>query len=147
MPVQQRLVSGEQLLDAVGRIRGRNRRAFIRLIARDVADGAQSLGELDFTALCRQHGLPEPTRQSLRHGQRGAVYLDVSWDDIGLVVEIDGSQHTWGLALTDDHLRQNELVLGDERVLRITLIGLRLHPSVFMEQVCRAHALLRARAA
>ena len=147
MPVQQRLVSGEALWETTGVIRGRNRRAFIRRVAHDVADGAHSLGELDFAALCRSRGLPEPTRQSVRRGLRGAVYLDVSWDDIGLVVEIDGSQHTWGLALTDDHLRQNELVLGDERVLRITLVGLRLEPQLFMDQVVRAHALLRARAA
>jgi hypothetical protein len=147
MPVQQRLVTGEQLWGAAGVVRGRNRRAFIRRVARDVVDGAHSLGELDFATLCRARGLPEPTRQTVRRGLRGTVYLDVSWDDIGLVVEIDGSQHTWGLALTDDHLRQNELVLGDERVLRITLVGLRLEPQVFMDQVVRAHAVLRARAA
>ena len=147
MPVQQGLATGEQLWETTGLIRGRNRRAFIRRVVHDVADGAHSLGELDFAALCRRRGLPEPTRQSVRRGLRGAVYLDVSWEDIGLVVEIDGSQHTWGLALTDDHLRQNELVLGDERVLRITLVGLRLEPEVFMDQVVRAHAALRARAA
>ncbi|SDP37077.1 hypothetical protein SAMN04489867_2219 [Pedococcus dokdonensis] len=147
MPVQQRLVTGSQLTDAVQRVRGRNRRAFIRQVAADIADGAHSLGELDFAALCRRKGLPEPSRQSVRRGLRGSVYLDVSWDDLGLVVEIDGSQHTWGLALTDDHLRQNELVLGDERVLRITLVGLRLQPDLFMDQVVRAHVMLRARAA
>ena len=102
---------------------------------------------LDFAGLCRSRGLPTPSRQALRSGWRGRVYLDVSWDDIGLAVEIDGSQHTWGLALTDDHFRQNDLVIKGDRVLRMTLMGLRLQPDAFMDQVCRAHAIMRARAA
>ncbi|TPG18992.1 hypothetical protein EAH86_00190 [Pedococcus bigeumensis] len=147
MPVQQRLVTGASLLAAVREIRGRNRRRFISLVALDVADGAQSLGELDFARLCRSRGLPTPSRQALRSGWRGRVYLDVSWDDIELAVEIDGSQHTWGLALSDDHFRQNDLVIRGDRVLRMTLMGLRLQPDAFMDQVCRAHAIMRARAA
>ena len=147
MPVQQRLVSGAALRAAVGQIRGRNRRAFITTVARDIADGAQSLGELDFAALCRGRGLPRPTRQTVRRGPLGTVYLDVFWEDVELAVEIDGSQHTWGLALTDDHFRQNDLVIRGDKVLRMTLMGLRLQPDAFMDQVCRAHAVLRARAA
>ena len=147
LPVQQRLVTGESLLVAVREIRGRNRRKFISIVARDVADGAQSLGELDFAQLCRSRGLPSPARQVVRTGPRGRAYLDVSWDDIGLAVEIDGSQHTWGLALTDDHFRQNDLVIQGDKVLRMTLMGLRLQPDAFMDQVCRGHAILRARAA
>jgi very-short-patch-repair endonuclease len=147
MPVQQRLVTGAALVDAVRQIRGRNRRAFIKTVAHDVADGAQSLGELDFAKLCRARDLPHPSRQAVRQGARGKVYLDVLWEDIGLAVEIDGSQHTWGLALTDDHFRQNDLVISGEPVLRMTLMGLRLQPDVFMDQVCRAHAVLRSRAA
>jgi very-short-patch-repair endonuclease len=147
MPVQQRLVTGESLLLAVREIRGRNRRRFISIVARDVADGAQSLGELDFARLCRSRGLPNPSRQVVRKRATGRAYLDVSWDDIGLAVEIDGSQHTWGLALTDDHFRQNDLVIQGDRVLRMTLMGLRLQPDAFMDQVCRGYAILRARAA
>lgn len=147
MPVQQRLVTGEHLLAAVRCIRGRNRRKLISTVALDIADGAQSLGELDFAELCRRRGLPAPVRQAVRTGARGRVYLDVSWEDVGLAVEIDGSQHTWGLALTDDHFRQNDLVIAGDSVLRMTLMGLRLEPDRFMEQVSRAHAVLRARVA
>jgi hypothetical protein len=147
MAVQQRLVAGESLVAAVRQIRGRNRRAFIRTVANDIVDGAQSLGELDFAKLCRAYGLPRPTRQAVRQVSRGKVYLDVVWEDVGLVVEIDGSQHTWGLALTDDHFRQNDLVISGEPVLRMTLMGLRLQGDAFMDQVCRAHAVLRVRAA
>lgn len=139
MPVQQRLVTGPQLLAAVANIRGRNRRAFIRDVAHDISDGAQSLGELDFARLCRGRGLPEPARQAVRTLPGGRAYLDVLWDGIDLVVEIDGSQHQWGVGATDDQFRQNALVIGGDRVLRMTLMGLRLEPERFMDQVCEAH--------
>ena len=139
MPVQQRLITGRQLVDTVAAIRGRNRRAFIRDVAGDISAGAQSLGELDFAKLCRARGLPEPTRHAVRTLHGGRAYLDVFWDDIGLVVEIDGSQHQWGLAATADQFRQNALVISGDRVLRMTLMGLRLEPERFMDQVCEAH--------
>lgn len=145
MPVQQRIITGGQLVAATRRVRGRTRRRFIRLIAHDIADGAQSLGELDFAALCRGRGLPEPSRQVVQRGSQGRVYLDVRWDDADLVVEIDGAQHTWGLAATDDQFRQNAVVIRGDRVLRMTLLGLRLSPQAFMDQVCQAHARFRRR--
>ena len=37
-----------------------------------------------------------------------------------------------------DNLRQNEVALGDDRVLRIDLVGLRVHEVAFMQQVRRA---------
>ncbi len=138
MPVQQRLVTGRQLVEAVRLVRGRTRRALVARVAADVADGAQSLGELDFAALCRARGLPTPSRQVVRRGPRGRIYLDVRWDALRLVVEIDGAQHAWGLAATDDQFRQNAVVLAGDRVLRMTLVGLRLRPDAFMDQICQA---------
>ena len=147
MPVQQRLVTGLQLMAATRAVRGRTRRAFIPTVARDIADGAQSLGELDFATMCRARGLPAPTKQVVRRLGWGRAYLDAAWEDIGLVVEIDGSQHQWGLAPTDDQFRQNALVISGDRVLRMTLMGLRLDSERFMDQVCAAHAALsRSRA-
>jgi len=76
------------------------------------------------------------------------VYLDVAWSDIGLVVEIDGAGHLAGFAATDDNsLCQNWVVLRGETVIRMTVLGLRLHREEFMDQVCQAHALLSARGA
>lgn len=135
MPVQQRLVTGSRLLMAAHAVRGRDRRALVRQLARDIADGAQSLGELDFARMCRRRGLPTPSRQVIRHGPRGRIYLDVRWDDVALVVEIDGSQHRQGLRVTDDNLRQNAITLEGDRVLRIDLIGLRLYADAFLTQV------------
>lgn len=124
---------------AVGR-----RRAFLRLLIADLADGAQSLGELDFAAMCRRRGLPEPDRRVIRRGPNGRIYLDVRWSTIGLVVEIDGAQHRTGLALTQDNLRQNAVTLTGDVVLRVDLIGLRVCPDHVMDQVCQAHARLTA---
>lgn len=67
----------------------------------------------------------------------GSVYLDVRWAASRLVVEIDGAGHRWGLAVTDDNLRQNELVLATDRVLRFDVLALRLHEQEVMAQVRR----------
>jgi very-short-patch-repair endonuclease len=115
------------------------RRLLIDSVVRDVCDGAQSLGELDFAALCRRRGLPPPTRQSVQVLPCGRVYLDVAWDDIGLVVEIDGGHHALALNPVADALRENEIVLGAEHVLLIPVLGLRLEPDAFLNQVVRAH--------
>jgi len=133
--VQQRLTTGARLLAAAQTAPGRRRRAFVRQVALDVSDGAHSLGELDFARLCRRYGIPAPERQVVRTTPAGRVYLDVRWAGSRLVVEIDGAGHRVGLAVTHDNLRQNDIVLGDDRVLRIDLVGMRLFESAFMRQV------------
>lgn len=146
LSMQQRLTSAARLaLTWRGETKS-PRRAFLDNVIRDVTDGAQSLGELDFARMARAVGLPRPTRQAVRRGPRGRVYLDVSWDDVGLVVEIDGGHHALALNPIDDALRQNERVVAGDRVLRIPVIGLRLAPEQFLLQVSRLYdALSRAR--
>lgn len=140
MTVQQRLVLPQRLLDAWGHVRRARRRRFLHQVLRDVCDGAQSLGELDFAALCRARGLPEPTRQRVRHGPRGRVYLDVYWEELSVHVEIDGAHHGLGLTPVDDALRQNSVALDGGVCLRIPVLGLRLYPDAFLDQVARALA-------
>lgn len=142
MTVQQRLATADALGEAARFVRGRRRRAFVQMVVRHICHGVQTLGELDFARLCRQRGLPEPDRQALRQTPQGRIYLDVRWR-CGVVVEIDGQQHRRGLAVTRDHLRDNELALGREIVLRIDNLGLLLAPEAFMDQV---EAALRSRA-
>lgn len=135
MAVQQRLTTGETLVAARRDVRGRTRRAFIDTVISDIADGAHSLGELDFAGACRARGLPEPDRQEIRYGPRGTIYLDVRWRN-GLVVEIDGAAHRWGLAVADDTLRANAVALAHNTVLHIELIGWRIWQKEYMDQVC-----------
>jgi very-short-patch-repair endonuclease len=139
LAVQQRLVSPDRLLDAWGSVTRSRRRRFLDAVIHDICDGAHSLGELDFARMCRRAGLPPPSRQVVRRGPGGRVYLDVAWEGIGLVVEIDGGHHSLALNPVDDALRQNEVTLGDDMVLRIPVLGLRLTPATFMDQVGRAH--------
>jgi very-short-patch-repair endonuclease len=145
MTVQQRLAAPRQLADAQKRVRIRGRAGLVGQMIRDLAGGAQSLGELDFGRLCREHGLPEPSRQVVREGPSGRIYLDVRWDAVALVVEIDGAQHRQGLAVTADNLRRNQLGIEGELVLTIDLIGLRVQPSAFMQQVIDAFTYLSRR--
>jgi hypothetical protein len=139
MPVQQRLCTGAQLVEAESLIRGRNRRKLIHVLVQDVADGTHSLGELDVVAACRRRGLPEPTRQEVRRLPDGKAYLDVAWREARLVVEVDGVGHAQGLQMVDDELRQNAIQLGDDLVLRVSLVGWRLTPEAYLDQICAAY--------
>ena len=145
LAVQQRLVAVDRLLAGWSEAGRGARKRFLDQVFRDVCDGAQSLGELDFGQLSRRYGLPSPSRQTLERGPRGRIYLDVRWKGIGLVVEIDGVGHTWGLATVEDALRQNAVTLRQGTVLRIPVLGLRTDPDLFMGQVRQAHRDLTAR--
>lgn len=138
MTVQQRLVRRQDLLDRWSQVHRSRRGSFLRVVIRDICAGAESLSELDFAAMCRAHGLPEPSRQVVREGSRGRRYLDVYWTDHGVHLEIDGFQHQLGLAVVDDALRQNEIALSQDLTLRIPVLGLRTTPERFMAQVAQA---------
>lgn len=144
LPVQQRLVRGADLTRAVASTARLARGGVIRQLVQDIADGAHSLGELDVARLCRRAGLPAPTRQAVRSGPSGRAYLDLAWEDVGLVVEVDGGHHGLALNAVDDALRQNELTISKDRVLRVPLIGLRLQPEAFIDQIVRAYRMLAA---
>lgn len=145
LAVQQRIVSPPRLIGAFMALTRCRRRAFINAVIRDVCDGAHSLGELDVASLCRRSGLPPPTRQAVRRTPGGRVYLDLAWEDIGLVVEIDGGHHATALSPVLDALRQNDIVLGDETVLRVPVLGLRLFEERFMRQILQGYLILSAR--
>lgn len=140
MAVQQRLTTAQAVQRALGGIRRHRRRPFLNTILRDVIDGAQALGELDFARMCRARGIPAPTRQVVRRGPRGRVYLDAYWDKYRLVVEIEGIHHGAASTQIADALRQNSLSLRRDTVLRIPLLGLRVAPDEFMQQVAEALA-------
>lgn len=137
MAVQQQIVEPGQLWERVETVRRDRRRGLLRAVAADLFNGAQSLGELDFARLCRKYGLPEPDRQTVRKLPNGRAYLDTEWRRYRAVVEIDGVQHFGVDTAIDDLLRQNEVTLGDSRVLRIPVLGLRVHEEEFMGQVRR----------
>ena len=95
----------------------------------------RSLGELDVTRELRRRGLPPPQQQALRKDKRGRYYLDMYWPRWQLVVEVEGIHHTWAGKVVGDALRQNSLAIAGDTVLRIPLLGLRLEPDAFFEQI------------
>ena len=143
--VQQRLTRPDRVLATWRQVARSRRRRLLDAVIPDLCDGAHSLGELDFATMCRRAGLPPPSRQVVRTGPGGRVYLDVAWEDLGLVVEIDGGHHALALNPVDDALRQNEVTLAEDVVLRVPVLGLRLTPDAFLAQVVRAHRLLASR--
>lgn len=138
MVVQQRLATVEELADAAVRIRRDPRRELLHQVVLELAGGVRSLGELDVVHLCRQRRLPPPTSQTWVQTGRGSYYLDLRWQRYGLVVEVDGIQHTWADQVIGDSLRHNDIAIAGDTVLRLPLLGLRLAPDAFFEQIATA---------
>jgi very-short-patch-repair endonuclease len=135
MAVQQNIASAEDIGREMLRVRRDKRRAFIHGILLDLLDGAQALSEIDVARECRRRGLPQPTRQVVRKGRRGRYYLDVYWEQWGLVVEIDGIHHSWVKNIVGDAVRHNDIALSRDLVLRVPVLGLRLEPETFFGQI------------
>lgn len=138
MTVQQGLSTAERIGQALLMVRRDKRRSFLHDVVLDLMGGARSLGEIDFAQSCRRRGLPEPTRQAIRRGRGGRYYLDVHWEEWGVVVEIDGIHHSWAGNVVADALRHNEVAIAGDTVLRLPLLGLRLAEDDFFEQIERA---------
>lgn len=138
MAVQQRVVEAEQLAVELQRVRRDRRRIYIGTVLLDLVGGARSLAELDFAQECRRRGFPEPSRQVVRKGRDGRYYLDVSWEEWGVVVEIDGIQHNFAEQVVPDALRHNAVTLQGSTVLRLPVLGLRVSPEAFFGQIEQA---------
>lgn len=136
--VQQGLCTPQELGDQVLRIKRDKRRALVHQVINELLDGARSLGEVQVAQELGRRGFPPPSRQVLRRDGAGRYYLDLYWPQYRLVVEVDGIHHTWAENVVGDAVRQNSLVLGGDRVLRLPLLGLRLEPDVFFDQIAEA---------
>jgi hypothetical protein len=128
--VQQGLVTPEALHSVVQRRPVVARRKLIVETITDVGGGALSEYEVLFAKLCRRYGLPTPTRQRRRKDASGRWrYLDVEFDEYRLVVEIDGQQHMEALPWWEDMMRNNELVVDENKtLLRFAGFALRHQP-------------------
>ncbi|WP_154402223.1 hypothetical protein [Ornithinimicrobium cavernae] len=138
MTVQQRLVPPGRLLEAWGTTARHPRRALLDEAIPLVCDGAHALGEIDFARMCRRRGLPEPSRQELRHTSQGQVFLDVYFDDYAVHAEINGVQHYTGLAPVADARRRNDRALVKDLTIEIPVLGLLTDEDGFLDQVAEA---------
>jgi very-short-patch-repair endonuclease len=134
-PVQQRLLSVDELAEAVDLIQRHARKKLLRGLVGDVGSGIEAMGEREFARLCRRRGWPKPTRQQVRRLPSGRVYFDVAWEQFHVVVEIDGVQHLDAAVAAKDALKQNAATLDGARVLRIPNWALRADPEPFLDQV------------
>ena len=135
LTVQQGFAPVEAIGREALRIRKDKRRALLYAVVDELLGGVRSLGELDVVRELRRRGLPPPERQVLRRDKRGRYFLDLYWPEFKLVVEVDGIHHTWVENVVDDALRQNSLAIGGDTVLRLPLLGLRLNPDEFFQQI------------
>jgi Protein of unknown function (DUF559) len=120
--VQQRLVRVEALRAAVESRPRLRRRRLITAALGDIEGGAEALSELDVQRLViRPFNLPPPDCQVARRDNRGRRrWLDITWEDWKVVVEVDGAQHEEPLQRWDDMDRDIDLqVNGGYIVLRI----------------------------
>jgi very-short-patch-repair endonuclease len=135
MVVQQGLTTAEKLAVELLRVRRDKRRLFVHGVVNDLLGGVRSLGELDVVRECRRRGIPEPSKQVLRRTRNGTYYLDLVWERWGLVVEVDGIQHSWASQIVGDAVRHNAVSIRGKTVLRLPLLGLRVEPDTFFAQI------------
>jgi hypothetical protein len=127
--VQQRLARPGDLEAAIANAPRTRHRAALMAAAHDISGGAQALSEIDFARLCRSAGLATPVRQAIRLDRFGRRrYLDVEWrrgDGRRIVAEIDGALHLVAPHWWADQLRQNEIVIAGDLVLRFPSVVVR----------------------
>ncbi len=135
--VQQRLVSAAMLRQeilAAGAIRHRS--DFLAVLT-DIEGGADSLSEIDLIKIARRVGLPPPLQQTIRYSPDGQrKYLDADFGPFA--VEVDGGLHLFTLNYWNDARRQNDLVIGGDRILRFASIAFRVDIETVEAQLRRA---------
>lgn len=91
--LNKRLVTARDLERALRDRPNLRRRNQVLEAAAEFSGGAMSVGEVDFSRLCRKFGIRPPDRQVRRKSTRGTRCVDAYWDAERVVVEIDGAGH------------------------------------------------------
>ena len=82
--------------------------------------------------------MPPPIQQSIRYDSAGRRrYLDVDFGTFA--VEVDGGVHLRAQNYWADARRQNDLVMGGDRILRFSSYAIRVDEDVVIAQLRRAH--------
>jgi hypothetical protein len=136
MAFQQRLVADWEITAVLRRMPTVPRAQLIAQTTTDASGGAHSLPELDFLALSRRAGFPEPKLQAMRRDADGRRrYVDALYEKYGVLVEIDGGQHMDVRQAWADMRRQNALWVTGVRVLRFPGWLVREQPDVVIAHV------------
>ena len=140
--VQQGLTTPARLAAWIPRMRPLRWARMFRETLSEIADGAQSVAELDVLHLCHAFGLVTPRRQTMRRGTDGrARYTDCEWslpDGKTLILEVDGAFHMEVAHWEADLARQRALAAPDRIQIRCTSRELRDSP----DRIARDRRLL-----
>jgi very-short-patch-repair endonuclease len=142
MSVQQRLVGAQDIAVQVDRLGGHPFRRAILATLTDVVGGAHSMNELDFAAMCRARGIPEPERQVRRRTSAGHIAVDACWEVSRVVVEIQGAGHLVLDRVLSDEVRLLDLASQGDTMVPVTTATLRADPEPFFRALA---TLLRSR--
>lgn len=138
MAVQQRRTTVPEVEAVLVRLAPVRQSVLLALTLQDVAGGSHSLPELRFVELVRLAGLPVPDRQVVRRRPDGRYVLDAHWERYGVTVEVDGGHHREVATWEADVLRQDELVLAGDAVVRVLSWWVRDRPTLVVDLVRRA---------
>lgn len=138
MAVQQRRTTVAEVEAALERLAPVRQSVLLAVTLQDVGGGSHSLPELRFLSLVRAAGLPVPDRQVVRRRPDGRYVLDGHWERYGITVEVDGGHHREVATWEADVLRQDELALEGDVVVRVLSWWVRDRPALVVDLVRRA---------
>ncbi|MGN6780121.1 MAG: hypothetical protein ACTHJH_01315 [Marmoricola sp.] len=137
--IQQHLATVEALATWIDGLRPLRRGKAFRSLLGDVADGAQSLAEVDIRRACRAYGVAPPRSQTPRRDRRGRRrYTDCEWtllDGRTLILEVDGGFHDEVLQAVADRARNRRLAALDRIVIQCSAYELRHDPAGVIEDL------------
>jgi len=133
---QQRRVDPAELRDVLAMFPRIRRHRLIATTIADIEGGSESLAEIDFVRLCQAYGLPRPDQQRRRADADGRIrYIDAYWPEWRLQVEVDGAHHLQVRHWAADMLRQNQIWLSGDRILRFPAWLVRSDPATVAAQL------------
>ena len=146
--LRMRRVTPTTLAGSVDLGRGRRGQVRARAAVDQVADNPWSVPERDLHQLFRQNGITGwRANAPVTIAGRKTRYPDVRFDEIKLLVEIDGrTTHDSSDAFDSDHSRQNDLIDAGWTVLRFTARQVYNEPAMVVRTVRRNIDRLRGAA-
>jgi very-short-patch-repair endonuclease/predicted transcriptional regulator of viral defense system len=106
----------EQTLDRLPGRTGRHRLTRVLAAYRPQPNFTRSQAERRLLDLCERHDLPTPQTNVWI----GSQEVDAYWEDVAVVVEVDGDTHRTRAAFQRDRARDRALAALDIRVVRVT---------------------------
>ena len=129
--VRSRCTTADRLIAAVEARPKVRDRATVLAVLTDVRDGTSSVLEHGFLAnVERAHALPAATRQSRDRTRSGVVFRDVEYEELGVVVELDGRLDHADVTERSRDLRRDLELAASGR------LGIRLGWSQVFESPC-----------